>query len=95
MRKTILLFSLTLCLSGCAPTGNVEYRDRELRPFPDPTLGTDNNESETYKTQILKAPPDLTPAALAPHGQALTPPSNPAPQPAFDGRAASVKQQSQ
>jgi hypothetical protein len=85
MRKTILLFSLILCLTGCAPSGSME-RARELRPFPDPALGTDNQESETYKTQLLLAPVDLTPDAMAPHGQALTPPSNPAPQPAFDNR---------
>jgi hypothetical protein len=74
MRKTILLFSLTLCLSGCAPTGNLEYRDREVRAFPDPTLGTDNNESETYKTQILKAPPEAAPPpAPAPQVPAISP----------------------
>jgi hypothetical protein len=29
-----------------------------MRPFPDPALSTDNLESETYKTQMLKAPPE-------------------------------------
>ncbi len=56
MRKTLLLCAIAACLTGCTPSANPVYRAREARPFPDPTEGTDNHESQWYKTQILAAP---------------------------------------
>ena len=65
MRKTLLLTSLAVCLTGCAPKGNPEYRAREERPYPDPTLGTTNHESSWYRTQMLASPSAPTaPSAL-------------------------------
>lgn len=56
MQKTLLLCVVLASLTGCTPSQNPVYRAREARPFPDPTLGTDNRESQWYKTQILAAP---------------------------------------
>ncbi len=57
MRKpNLLLCSLALLLTGCASSHDRSIRAREERPFPNPTLGTDNPESQWYKTQILASP---------------------------------------
>jgi hypothetical protein len=76
MRKTtLLLCTLTLCLCACAPRED-SARLREVRPFPDPTLGTDNPESQWYKTQILaspSAPPDDATAPARPSGTPAAP----------------------
>ncbi len=59
MRKPLLLFALAVCLTSCTPNQNPVYRAREARQYPDPTLGTENGESQWYKTQILAAPSQL------------------------------------
>lgn len=56
MRKFTLLCSTAILLAGCAPSGDPSLRAREQRPYPDPTRGTENHESQQYKTQILATP---------------------------------------
>ena len=56
MQKPLLLCFVLVSLTGCTPDQNKPYREREARAYPDPTLGTDNKESQWYKTQILASP---------------------------------------
>ena len=57
MRKSITIVSfLAISLSGCAPTEDPRYRAREARPYPNPTQGTDNSESQWYRTQTIASP---------------------------------------
>jgi hypothetical protein len=62
MQKTLLLCVILASLKSCTPSQNPVYRAREDRPYPDPTLGTDNRESQWYKTQILASPSTAGPA---------------------------------
>lgn len=61
MRKYLLLCSFALFLAGCAPTGDPGLRAREERPYPDPSLGTKNSESDWYSGQVIAAPSSTTP----------------------------------
>ncbi len=66
MRKKILLICiLSFGVTGCVPQQDERLRSREDRESPDPTLGTENPESQWYKTQILASPsaPDALTAA--------------------------------
>jgi hypothetical protein len=64
LSRCLALCCLALGLSGCATAKHdPEIRARDDRPYPNPTLGTANAESQWYKTQTI-APP--SPAGAAP-----------------------------
>jgi hypothetical protein len=64
MRKLLLLCSLAVLLTGCAPTRDPVFGPRDERTFPDPALGVKNPESETYSTQIMASPPSSAEAGV-------------------------------
>jgi hypothetical protein len=77
MRKSmILLCSLAFGLSGCAPaTHDADARSREQRPYPDATLGTENAESQWYRTQTIAPPSPAGAAGSATGGSAADAPA--------------------
>ena len=70
MRKALLFCSCAVFLSACAPSGDRGLRSRESRRYPDATQGTDNVESQWYKTQIVASPSASGASATAPAGKA-------------------------
>ncbi len=77
MRKSIILLcSLAFGLSGCAPaTRDPILRSREERKYPSATLGTDNPESQWYRTQTIAPPSAPAPGAPSSGTPAATMPA--------------------